>query len=86
MNMNYEDMTLEELFCAEAGITSDKEYDEYIEKMMQDYEAADAPFAYFPTDEEIEEMYVNYCTAEATRGTAVDYGKYDCAGFDLSDY
>ena len=54
--------------------------------MMQDYEAADAPFVYLPTDEEIEEMYANYCAAEATRGTAVDYGKYDCAGFDLSDY
>lgn len=63
MDCRLEDMTMEEIFCAEAGITSDKEYDEYIEKMIQDYEAA-----------------------EATRDIAVDYGKYDCAGFDLSNH
>lgn len=86
MDMNLEGMTLEEIFCAEAGITSEKEYDDYIEKMAQDYEAADAPFVYFPTDEEIDEMYAEYCASEAARGIAVDYDKYDCAGLDLSDY
>lgn len=86
MNINFENMTSEEIFCAEAGITSDKEYDEYIEAMLRDYEAADAPFAFFPSDDEIDMMYADYCAAEATKGAAVDYGKYCCAGIDLSNF
>jgi len=78
MDVRLEDMTLEEIFCAEANILSQEEYDAAIAAMQQDFEAADAPFVYLPTDAELNEMYADY--------TPIDYGKYGCAGFDVYDY
>ena len=86
MNSNLENMTLEEIFCAEAGITSQVEYDAYIDAMYEEC-AASQPEDYTPTEEELEEMYQDYLVSEySNRIDAVDYGKYDIAGWDIYDY
>ena len=88
MDCRLENMTSEEIFCAEAGITSQEEYDAYIASLQADEEYTKAMTEeYIPTDEELEEMYQDYLASEAmaVRGPAIDYGAYDCAGWDIYD-
>ena len=88
MKYRVEEMTAEEIFCAEAGITTQAEYDAYMDAMYEEWAASQPEDeSYAPTDEELEEMYQEFLVdAYSSRIDAVDYGKYDVAGWDIYDY
>lgn len=77
MKMDFENMTAYEITLTEMGITSQVEYDAYIDHEYEEYEKS-LKAHYTPTDEEIDLMYQDYLASEyMDRLSAIDYGKYD---------
>ncbi len=88
MDCRLENMTAEEIFCAEAGITSEEEYDAYIDAMCAEQTANQPEVeSYTSIEQALDEMYQDYLASEYLgRIDTVDYGKYDVAGWDIYNY